>query len=84
MPYKYSDTAADVDFADSGDLFKNVDPEPLSFCQIDTCQFMKSDCKTPATYPGLAMTTTSPFGISRDSKQVHGFDYDVCVKCNNG
>jgi len=37
MPYMYSDTAADVDFADSGDLFKNVDPEPLSFCQIDTC-----------------------------------------------
>lgn len=84
MPYKWDDKAASVTFADSADLFENIDPAPATNCQVQTCTVMDKDCQAPSTYPGLTMTATAPFSISRDSLQVHGFDYVVCIKCNNG
>lgn len=85
MPFEYTEVApTDITLGDSTDLFTNIDPAPTANCQIETCTVMDKDCKSPATFPGLKMTNSAPFQLSRDTLQVHGFNYDVCIKCNNG
>lgn len=86
--WKYSATPTSTKIADATDLFTNTDPDPanLKSCLIHTCKVYQSDCSTPwnfVTKKGFTISSTAPFTLSYDSSVIHGYKYDICVKCDN-
>lgn len=86
--YDLADAKTPETFVDSWErLFNNKDPEPTTHCQAKACEVREKDCSKKWNFvanPGFSMAATAPFALTASKDQVHGFNYDVCVWCNNG
>jgi len=91
LPIKYNGVANATVFASSWkSFFNNSDPTETglsdNYCLPSVCHVLESDCNTlwnHTTKPGFKMGAGPDYALSYDQRVKYGYNYDVCVSCEN-